>query len=78
MKFKVMTRKGHKQQLKELNIPLVSDLTSGVRDTRQAKSEAYEEMKQKVLDYERRQEEEDYQGEEDVYLGFISLAHLYT
>lgn len=62
MKFKVMTRKGHKQQLKELNIPLDSDLTTGLRNTRQAKTEDHEEMKQRVLDYERRQEEEAYQG----------------
>ena len=62
MAFKVMTRKGHKQHLKELHIPLDSDLTSGLRDTRQAKLEEMKEMKEKVLGYERRQEEEAYQG----------------
>lgn len=62
MRFKVMTRKGNKQQLKELSIPLDSELTSGLKDTRQAKTEDHEEMKQKVLDIERRQEEEEYRG----------------
>ncbi len=62
MAFKLMTRKGHKQQLKELHIPLHSDLTSGLRDVRQAKLEEMKEMKEKVLGYERRQEEEAYQG----------------
>ena len=62
MAFKVMTRKGHKQQLKELHIPLDSDLASGLRDVRQAKLEEMREMKEKVLGYERRQEEEAYQG----------------
>ena len=67
MKFKVMTRKGHKPQLKELQIPVDSDLTAGLKD-RQAKKEDHEEMKQRVLDIERRQEEEDYQG------GWVSFA----
>ena len=65
MKFKVMMRKGHKQQLKELSIPLDSDLTTGLKDTTQdkAKAEDFEEIKQKILESERRQEEEEYQGE---------------
>ena len=63
VKFKVMSRKGNKQQLKELMIPLESDLAVGVREVQQqAKMEAFEEVKQRTLDYERRQEEEDYQG----------------
>ena len=62
MKFKVMTRKGNKQQLKELNIPLDSDLTLGLRDTRQAKTEDHEVMKRRVLEHEQRQEEEEYKG----------------
>jgi len=69
MKFKMMTRKGNKPQLKERNIPLDSDLTSGLKDTRQAKMEDHEEMKQKVLDMERRQEEEAYQGKYTVLPG---------
>lgn len=63
MKFKLMTKKGHKQQLKELSIPLDSDLTSGLKDTQQTKAEEdFEEIKQKILESERRQEEEEYQG----------------
>jgi hypothetical protein len=63
MKFKLMTRKGHKQQLKELNVPLDSDLASGLKDTQQTRAEEdFEEIKQKILESERRQEEEEYQG----------------
>ena len=62
VKFKLMTKKGHKQQVKELNIPVDSDLTSGLKDSQQGKTEDFEEIKQKILDCERRQEEEDYQG----------------
>ena len=58
-----MTRRGHKQQLKELMIPVDSDLTLGLRDPQQqAKMVDYERVKQRTLDYERRQEEEDYLG----------------
>jgi len=63
VKFKIMTRKGNKQQLKDLLIPEDSGLALGVKEGhQQAKIEAYEEVKQRTLDYERRQEEEDFQG----------------
>ena len=64
VKFKLMTRKGHKQQLKELSIPLDSDLTLGLKDNawQQAKMEDHQEIKQKILDCEQRQEEEEYRG----------------
>ena len=58
-----MTRRGHKQQLKELKIPMDSELTLSLRESQQqAKIVNYEEVKQRTLDYERRQEEEDYHG----------------
>ena len=69
MKFKLMTRKGHKQQLKELSIPLDSDLALGLKDNawQQAKMEDRQEIKQKILDCERRQEEEEYRGLKGVF-----------
>lgn len=61
-KFTLVTKKGHKQQLKDLHIPIDSNLASGLRDTQQALKAEQLEMKKLVLTHERRQEEEDYQA----------------
>jgi regulator of nonsense transcripts 2 len=58
-KFTLITKKGHKQHLKELNIPVESVLASSLEDTQQALKVEKEEMKRIVLNHKRRQEEED-------------------
>ena len=63
MKFTFMTKKGHKQQLKDLNIPIDSDLASNIHEAREALKDQHQEMKKLVLNYEQKQEEEEYLGE---------------
>ena len=63
MKFTFMTKKGHKQQLKDLSIPVDSDLASNVHEAREALRDQHQEMKKLVLNYEQQQEEEEYLGE---------------
>ena len=63
MKFTFMTKKGHKQQLKDLNIPIDSDLASNIHEAREALRDQHQEMKKLVLNYEQKQEEEEYLGE---------------
>ncbi len=50
-------------QLKGLNIPIESGLTAGLMDGRGARQDEHKQMKELVLNWERRQEEEAYQGE---------------
>eukprot|EP00731_Ephydatia_muelleri_P002411 Em0001g2411a len=59
VKFKVMLKKGNRQQMKEVNIPLDSGLASSLLDTKQAVKHEHLEMKKLVLDHEKRQEEEE-------------------
>ena len=63
MKFTFMTKKGHKPQLKDLSIPIDSDLASNVHEAREALRDRHQEMKKLVLNYEQKQEEEEYLGE---------------
>ena len=63
MKFTFMTKKGHKQQLKDLSIPIDSDLASNIHEAREALRDQHQEMKKLVLNYEQKQEEEEYLGE---------------
>ena len=44
MKFTFMTKKGHKQQLKDLNIPIDSDLVSNIHEAREALRDQHQEM----------------------------------
>ena len=53
-----MLRKGNKQQFKDLNIPVSTDLAANIRDKQLAERAEHEEMKRLVLDYNQRQEEE--------------------
>ena len=62
MKFTFMTKKGHKQQLKDLSIPVDSDLASNIHEAREALRDRHQEMKKLVLNYEQQQEEEEYLG----------------
>eukprot|EP00794_Sanderia_malayensis_P006104 gene6104-6808_t len=58
VKFVLMLKKGNKQQLKDLDIPVTEDLAANIRDKQLAEREEHEEMKRLVLDYNQRQEEE--------------------
>ncbi len=50
-------------QLKELNIPVDSSLAAGLMDSNDARLDEHKQMKELVLNWERRQEEEAYQGD---------------
>jgi hypothetical protein len=49
MKFTFMTKKGHKQQLKDLSIPIDSDLASNIHEAREALRDQHQEMKKLSL-----------------------------
>ncbi|XP_065640842.1 regulator of nonsense transcripts 2 isoform X1 [Hydra vulgaris] len=56
--FVMMLKKNNKQILKDLPIPITSDLAANMHDKQKAKQAEHEEMKRLVLDYNQRQEEE--------------------
>ena len=57
-----MLKKNNKQVLKDLNIPLTSDLAANIHHKQLAERAEHEELKRLVLDYNQRQEEESYNG----------------
>uniref|UniRef100_A0A646QJ82 Regulator of nonsense transcripts 2 n=1 Tax=Hemiscolopendra marginata TaxID=943146 RepID=A0A646QJ82_9MYRI len=59
--FVLMTRKGNKQQYKNLEVPVTSELAQNLRDKEEAERAEKERVKKLVLDISERQEEEDYQ-----------------
>ena len=60
--FVLMLKKGNKPVLKDLHIPINSDLAANIHDKQMAQRAEHEEMKRLVLDYNQRQEEESYNG----------------
>lgn len=60
--FVLMLKKNNKQVMKDLSIPLTSDLAANIRNKQLAERAEHEEMKRLVLDYNQRQEEESYNG----------------
>ena len=60
--FMVMLRKGNRQQLRDLKVPITSDLAANIREKQQEEQAEQEEVKRLVLDYNQRQEEEIYNG----------------
>ena len=60
--FVVMLKKGNRQQLRDLNVPISSDLAANIREKQQEEQAEQEEVKRLVLDYNQRQEEEIYSG----------------
>lgn len=58
--FVLMLKKNNKQVLKDLKIPLSSDLAANIHNKQMAERAEHEEMKRLVLDYNQRQEEESY------------------
>lgn len=58
--FVLMMKKNNKQVLRDLQIPVTSDLAANIRNKQLAERAEHEEMKRLVLDYNQRQEEESY------------------
>uniref|UniRef100_T1IJL6 Regulator of nonsense transcripts 2 n=1 Tax=Strigamia maritima TaxID=126957 RepID=T1IJL6_STRMM len=61
MNFILMTRKGNKQQYKNLEVPITSELAQNLKDKEEAERAEKERVKKLTLDISERQEEEDYQ-----------------
>ena len=61
--FMVMLKKGNRQHLRDLKVPITSDLAANIREKQQEEQAEQEEVKRLVLDYNQRQEEETYNGE---------------
>ncbi|CAL9682710.1 unnamed protein product [Knipowitschia caucasica] len=66
MQFVMLTRKGNKQQYKILNVPLSSHLAANHFNQQQAEQEERMRMKKLTLDINERQEQEDYQGSQEM------------
>uniref|UniRef100_UPI00358E2643 regulator of nonsense transcripts 2 isoform X2 n=1 Tax=Myxine glutinosa TaxID=7769 RepID=UPI00358E2643 len=62
MQFVMLTRKGNKQQLKTVHVPMTSRLAASRWNQQQAEQEERLRMKRLTLDINERQEQEDYQG----------------
>lgn len=60
LNFVVMLKKGNKQHLRDLQIPVSSGLAANIRDRQMAEQQEQEEVKRLVLNYNQRQEEETY------------------
>lgn len=61
MHFILMTRKGNKQQYKNLEVSVSSELALNLKDREEAERVEKERVKKLTLDINERQEEEDYQ-----------------
>jgi len=57
MKFTVISRRGHRQQVHELSIPSMSALAIHTRSAQLQDKAEHEELKRLVLNYEQREEE---------------------
>jgi regulator of nonsense transcripts 2 len=62
MSFTLLTKKGHKQQAKEIVIPSDNPIAKSLKDSQIVRQHERKEMKKIVLDFEQRQEEEEYQA----------------
>lgn len=71
--FVLMLRKGNKQQYKDFEVPISSNLAATVKQKQEAEQAEQEELKRLVLDYNQRQEEETYNGDSATFLVFFSL-----
>ncbi|XP_059153524.1 regulator of nonsense transcripts 2-like isoform X2 [Physella acuta] len=61
LKFVLMTRKGNKQQLTDFEIPMTAEFATKFKEREEAERLEKEKMKQMVLNFHERQEEEEYQ-----------------
>lgn len=59
--FVLMTRRGNKQQFKNLAVPVTSELAQNLKDREEAERVEKQQVKQLTLNINERQEEEDYQ-----------------
>ncbi|CAG0922644.1 unnamed protein product [Notodromas monacha] len=60
MKFVLMTRKGNKQQFKDIIVPVDSDLAKNLRSREEVERAEKEHIKRVTLDINERQEQEDF------------------
>ncbi|XP_062522892.1 regulator of nonsense transcripts 2-like [Corticium candelabrum] len=60
--FSLVLKKGHKQQFKEIAVPVDSSLIMSIRNKQEAEREEQRQMKRLVLTYEQQLEEEDQKG----------------
>lgn len=75
--FVLMLRKGNKQQFKDFEVPISSNLASTVRQKQEAEQAEQEELKRLVLDYNQRQEEENYNGTESLSY-FLAFPRIFS
>ncbi|XP_065910313.1 regulator of nonsense transcripts 2-like isoform X2 [Dysidea avara] len=68
MDFKLLVKKGHKQLVRDLKVPLNSELASGLKVTQEAMKHEQNEMKRIVLNYEQMQIEEEIQEQHEAML----------
>ncbi|GFO15395.1 regulator of nonsense transcripts 2-like [Plakobranchus ocellatus] len=61
LRFMLMTRKGNKQQLTDFEIPMTAEFATKFKEREEAEKLEKEKMKQMVLNFHERQEEEEYQ-----------------
>ncbi|CAL1527027.1 unnamed protein product [Lymnaea stagnalis] len=61
LKFVLMTRRGNKQQLTDFEIPMTAEFATKFKEREEAERLEKEKMKQMVLNFHERQEEEEYQ-----------------
>ncbi|XP_030827970.1 regulator of nonsense transcripts 2 [Strongylocentrotus purpuratus] len=59
--FVLMTRKGNKQQFKEFEVPVNSELAANLKNREEAEKAEKQRMKELTLNINERQEEEDYE-----------------
>ncbi len=61
IQFTVLTKKGNKQQLSTLNVPITTEFAAKFIERGEVERAEKEKMKRVVLNFHERQEEEDYQ-----------------
>lgn len=61
MQFVMLTRRGNKQQLRPVSVPITSQLAASRKTQQQAEREERQRVKKLTLDINERQEQEDYQ-----------------
>ena len=91
MEFKLLVKKGHKQMVRDLKVPVNSELAIGLKDTQmvrrvddelvlmmtlQAMKHEQKEMKRLVLNYEQMQVEEEIQEQHEGVYGSCLLTRL--
>lgn len=76
MDFKLLMKRGHKQMVKDLKVPLDSELALGLKDTQMARKHEQKEMKRLVLNYEQMQVEEEIKEQNQAMFASLKDAKL--